>query len=374
MNRTRIFSALCAIVLLLCAASAAAAPPALSAASAVLMEAESGQILAQTDAHRRMPMASTTKIMTALAALEHGDIEDIIRVPPEAVGVEGSSVSLKEGESLTLGELLYALLLESANDAAAAIAVALAGDIPRFADWMNETAARLGMNDTHFTNPHGLDESEHYTTAYDLALLTRYALQNETFAEIVSTKKTSIPWQDGAGTRVLVNHNRLLRVYDGAVGVKTGYTSKSGRCLVSAAERGGVRLIAVTLSAPDDWNDHVALLDYGFSLCTSVLLARDGEISVRLPCLGSPVTEVTASNTGEVRAVLPRTHGPVTVSVETNHVLAAPVAAGDTVGRILFSCDGRQIASVPLVARTAADAVPQRLSFFGRLMNSIRGE
>ncbi|MBQ0124720.1 MAG: D-alanyl-D-alanine carboxypeptidase [Clostridiales bacterium] len=156
------------------------------------------------------------------------------------------------------------MMLQSANDAAAAIAYEIAGGISEFAEMMNAKARELGLENTHFSNPHGLDDTDHYTTARDLAALARYALENETFARIVSTKKITIKMHGGDTSRVLVNHNRLLRTYDDIIGVKTGYTKKCGRTLVSAAERDGVRLICVTLDDGDDWRDHRAMLDAGF--------------------------------------------------------------------------------------------------------------
>ncbi len=332
--------------------TAYAAAPGVSASSAVLIEGDSGRILMDVESHRRMPMASTTKIMTALVALANSSPSDEVIVSEKAVGIEGSSVYLKTGERLTMEQLLYALLLESANDAAAAIAIEVAGSIEAFAQMMNETAAELGLDETHFTNPHGLDDEEHYTTAHDLAMLARHALQNPDFARIAGTYKTTIPLNGTEGTRVLVNHNKMLKIYDGAIGVKTGYTRHSGRCLVSAAERDGVRMIAVTLSAPDDWRDHTAMLDYGFSLYTSVDLAECGEYKCTLSCLGGDVSEITASNHVPVRAVLPAAHGAVTVSYAANRPLCAPVSAGDPVGELIFSCDGAEIARVPLCADT----------------------
>lgn len=347
------------------------AAPDVSASSAILMEAESGTVLVNLDAHRQMRMASTTKIMTALVALTHSDVADKVVVSEKAVGIEGSSVYLKAGETLTMEELLYALLLESANDAAAAIAIAVAGDIPSFADLMNETALEIGLTESHFTNPHGLDDEGHYTTAYDLALLTRYALSNPDFARIVSTYKTTIPLNGAEGTRVLVNHNKMLKSYDGAIGVKTGYTRKSGRCLVSAAERDGVTMIAVTLSAPDDWRDHTALLDYGFSLYTSVQLADIGEYRCTLPCLGADVSEITASNHAEVSSVLPKNHGAITVRFLANRPIAAPILLGDEVGEIVFICDGKEIARVPLCADVEASRVSPPLSLWDRVRGTL---
>ncbi|MBQ8861613.1 MAG: D-alanyl-D-alanine carboxypeptidase, partial [Clostridia bacterium] len=219
-----------------------------SAQSAVLIEAESGKIIYEKDAHTRRGMASTTKIMTALCAIESLPLDTVVTVPQEAAGVEGSSVYLKAGEKLTLENLLYALMLQSANDAAAAVAIATAGSIEGFAELMNAKAAELGLRDTHFENPHGLDGAEHYTTAYELAKIAAHALENEDFARIVSTVKHTVPATESSPARTLVNHNRLLRTYDDIVGVKTGFTKKCGRTLVSAAEREGVRLICVTLN------------------------------------------------------------------------------------------------------------------------------
>ncbi len=344
-----------------------ASAPSVSAASAVLMEADSGRILLDVNAHSRLPMASTTKIMTALVALRHSNPDDLVTVSEKAVGIEGSSVYLKAGEQLTMEQLLYALLLESANDAAAAIAIAVAGDIPAFADLMNETAAEMGLTQSHFTNPHGLDADDHYTTAYDLALLTKHALQDPAFARIVATYKTTIPMGGSEGTRVLVNHNKMLKSYDGAIGVKTGYTRRCGRCLVSAAERDGVTMIAVTLSAPDDWRDHTAMLDYGFSRCTSVTLTKEGEYACTLPCLGGEEESVRVSNHAEARVVLPVEHGPITVTIEANRPLCAPCKAGDAVGTLRFRCDGEEIAHVPLCVDADMPAAKAPLTLKDRL-------
>ena len=248
------------------------ATPSVSAESAVLIEAQSGNVIYSKNTDQRLPMASTTKIITALTALSQAHPDTVITANADAVGVEGSSIYLVEGEALTLEQLLYALLLESANDAAVAIAIGVSGSVEAFAEQMNLLADVLGLQDTHFVNPHGLDHEDHYTTASELAKLTRYALQNELIREIVGTRKTTIPHPGEVGTRLLVNHNKLLRLYEDCIGVKTGFTKRSGRCLVSAAERDGVTLIAVTLNAPNDWNDHTAMLDYGFAKYESVLL------------------------------------------------------------------------------------------------------
>lgn len=314
--------------------------PAVSAQSAVLIEAESGNIICAKNADQRLPMASTTKIMTALTALELSSPEQIICVDARAVGVEGSSIYLTEGEQLTLEQLLYALLLESANDAAVAIAIGISGSVEAFAAEMNRIAAELGLKDTHFVNPHGLDDEEHYTTAYELALLTQHALKNDLLRTIVSTRKTTIPHAGTDGVRLLINHNKLLRLYEGCIGVKTGFTKRSGRCLVSAAQKDGVTLIAVTLNAPDDWNDHTEMFDYGFSCYESVLLCEKEELTHTMAIVGAEEeSAVMLCNTEELRLTLPVDRGEIRTVTEAAHFEYATVYAGDILGKVVFYCD-----------------------------------
>lgn len=232
-----------------------------SAQAALLLDATEGRILFSQNASARLPMASTTKIMTAIVAIENMPTDYVVTVAKEAVGIEGSSIYLYAGEQITCLDLLYGLMLESGNDAAAALAIAVGGTEERFIMLMNEKAKELGLKDTRFSNPHGLPAENHFTSAADLARLTDYALQNELFAEIVSTKKRTAC----EGTRYYVNHNRLLFSYEGMIGVKTGYTQASGRCLVTAASRYGRTLICVTLNDYYCSADHVRMLDSGFS-------------------------------------------------------------------------------------------------------------
>lgn len=245
-------------VLLLCAVLCAVIPHrcfavGVSAKSAVLIETSADRIVYRKNADEKLPMASTTKIMTAICAIENtDDLDRKITVADCAVGVEGSSIYLKHGEHLSVRELVYGLMLSSGNDAAVAIACAVSGDVQRFAALMNETAKKIGVQNTSFKNPNGLDEEGHYTTAYDLARIASYALKNDEFKKIVSTYTTTIPYEGYSYDRRLKNHNKLLKLYDGCIGIKTGFTKKSGRCLVSAAERDGAVLVAVTLNAPDD--------------------------------------------------------------------------------------------------------------------------
>ena len=332
-----------------------------SAKSAILIEASSGDVVYEKNAHERLPMASTTKIMTALVALENCDPDKKFVIPAEATGIEGSSAYLKEGETLTMRELLMCLMLESANDAATAIALLTAGGVPEFAEMMNEKAEGLGLCNTHFENPHGLDSKDHYTTAEDLAKLAAYALGNETFRETVSTKNATVTLHDGEGVRMLSNHNSLLRSYDGAIGVKTGFTKTSGRCLVSAAERDGVTMIAVTLSAPDDWNDHRAMLDYGFSKYTNVKLAVPEQFTCVLPIAGAAGSEnVTCTNTGSFSLTVKNEDAErISTRIETNGLLFAPCDEGSEVGHVVFSLDGKTLGTLPLITLTAA-TVPQK--------------
>ena len=250
-----------------------------SARQAVLLDGYSGETLWEKDPDTPALIASTTKIMTALVVLERCGLGDMVEVPPEAAGVEGSSMYLRAGETLTVEDLLYGLMLASGNDAAAALAIHTAGSPEAFTALMNEKAAELGLRDMHFANPHGLDSPENYASPRSLGRLTMAAMDNPDFRAIVSTRRRN------AGDRVLVNHNKLLGQYPGAVGVKTGYTRAAGRILVGAAEREGRRLISVTLSAPDDWEDHRKLLDYGFSRYETRPLVTAGQQVGTIPLL-----------------------------------------------------------------------------------------
>jgi len=339
------------------------------AKSAVLLCAETGDILYEKNSREHLPMASTTKIMTALVALEKCSLGKDVTVPSSACGIEGSSVYLHEGEHLTMEELLYALLLSSANDAATAIAIEVGGSVNGFADMMNEKAQALGLTDTHFTNPHGLDDEGHFTTAYDLAKLAGYALQNADFRKIVSTYRYEIG--DGDTTRHLMNHNRLLKLYEDAIGVKTGFTKSSGRCLVSAAERDGVTLVAVTLCDPDDWNDHEAMLDFGFSEVESVSLCKIGEISVEIPCAIGEAESITASNREDVSVIMRKCHGDIELKIEVPHYIFKSVSKGDEIGIVRFCCDGKEIGTVSVFA-DCDNVIIKEKGFFERLFDLYR--
>lgn len=328
------------------ASAAPSAPFSLSAQAYTLLDAQSRTTLCAQRERVRLPMASTTKIMTALIALEELPLDTVIKIPKEAVGIEGSSVYLCEGDRYTLEELLYALLLQSANDAAAAIALSVGGSLPRFAELMNEKADEIGLTDTHFVTPHGLDDPLHYTTAEDLALIAAEALSDPTFSKIVATRRHTFQTVEGEKPRVLLNHNKLLVFYEGTVGVKTGFTKKSGRCLVSAARRDGLLLVAVTLNAPSDWSDHTLLLDYGFENYESRLLAAEGELSYSLPLFNTDKT-VTVSNPDEIRITLRRGESTPMPRLSLYPHPVAPITADDVAGYVLYSYQNKTL-SFPL--------------------------
>ncbi|MBQ7308953.1 MAG: D-alanyl-D-alanine carboxypeptidase [Clostridia bacterium] len=366
MKKTAIWIS-CALFLFSIFPLAPSAAPDISAQSAVVIDAETGDVLYEKDAHRRRGMASTTKIMTALVALENTALDTIVTVDPRACGVEGSSVYLFENEKLTMETLLYAMMLQSANDAAAAIAYEIAGGIEEFASLMNEKADAMGLLATHFENPHGLDGETHYTTAYELALISAEALKNDTFRTIVSTVKKTIPLHDGTATRLLVNHNRLLREYDDIIGVKTGFTKKCGRTLVSAAERNGLRLICVTLNDGNDWADHRALLDYGFSLYEETVLADAGALSYTVPVCGGTADCVTVSNAKLLSRMLPRVRGEIRTVIECPRFLYAGVKEGDAIGKAVFYADGRRLGEVALYAEATVPTVPREKNIWQKL-------
>lgn len=340
----------------------------ISAKAAVLYQPDTDSFLFAKNADVRLPMASTTKIMTALVALENSELSDLVEIPGDAVGVEGSSAYLSEGEVLTMEELLYALLLRSANDGAVAIACQIGGDVSGFADMMNERAKSLGLENTSFKNPHGLDDEEHYTTAADLAKIAAEALRNENLKKICSTYKKSFATEDKS--RLYVNHNKLLNMYDGCIGMKTGYTKKSGRCLVGAAERDGLTFIAVTLDAPDDWRDHRELFDLGFNTLERVVLAEEGDYTYSLPVSGGDKDSVTVKNTEGASLILPKGEHSINEYIKLSETTKAPIRSGDVFGEVIFTLDGEKISSVKLVAEDNINKKEEK-GFFKKLLEKI---
>lgn len=369
----RLLAILGAAVLTLPApAVSGAEEPAVTAKGAVLMEAGAGRILWSQNGEERLPMASTTKIMTALLTLEQPGLDEVFTVNAQAIRVEGTSMGLTEGSQATLRTLAAGMLLASGNDAANAAAVRVAGTQADFVMMMNRRAAQLGMKDTNFETPSGLDGQSHYSTAADMALLARAALENPDFRSLCSQTSLELCYGNPPYDRWLANHNRLLKEYPGCIGLKTGFTKKAGRCLVSAAEREGVTLICVTLSDPNDWRDHTALLDWGFSRVRRTELPGPWTVAVT----GGEGESVTVSP-GESPAVcvleeeLPR----ITWSVELPPFLYAPVEPGQPVGTARCLLDGREYAAIPLIAENAAAAreIPEPSSLWERLCRWIAG-
>jgi D-alanyl-D-alanine carboxypeptidase len=335
-----------------------------SAKGAVLLEMQNKKIAYGNNPHIKLPMASTTKIMTAIVVIENASLDDVVVIEPCMTNVEGSSIYLQVGEKLTISDLLFALLLESANDASVALAYSVGGSIENFAKMMNDKACELGLSQTHFTNPHGLDNDEHYTTPYELGLIAVYAMESPVFSKIVSTYKKEIPLNNGEGVRVLINHNKLLRAYDGAIGIKTGFTKKSGRCLVSCAERDGVKLVCVTLNAPNDWNDHKAMLDFCFEKYENFKLTDDYSYTIRLNSIGGDKESFLAKSQGALNLTLEKNNVNISAVLEANRLISAPINKGDTVGRIVFYNNDLEIGSVPVKAAENVKTLNYKKSFF----------
>ena len=320
----------------------------ISAKSAVLYQPETDNFLYCKNADARLPMASTTKIMTALVALENSDMDEIVEVDDSAIGIEGSSAYLKSGDVLSMEELIYALLLQSANDAAVAIACHIGGDTDGFVRMMNSKAEELGLVNTNFVNPNGLDSEEHYTTARELSLIAANALKNEEFKKIVSTHKKT--FSNDERIRTYVNHNKLLHLYDGCIGVKTGFTKKSGRCLVGAAEKDGLTFISVTLDAPNDWNDHSAMLNYGYDRLERICLADELDHIYRIPIIDGVKNSITVGNTEGASIITERENQVIDEHIRLVRYAIAPINRGDILGEIIYTVNGEVAARVPLVA------------------------
>jgi len=301
------------------------------------MDGGTGTILAEQNADTQMLVASTTKILTAALVIVHtDDLDEIVTILPEAVGIEGSSMYLRAGEEISVRDLLYGLMLASGNDAATALAYHAAGGIAEFAALMNEKAAELGMEHSHFSNPHGLDAEDHLSTARDMAILTAWAIELEDFVQIASTRQVQ------AAGRSLVNHNKLLWRYPGTLGVKTGYTKASGRSLVSAAERDGTTLICVTLSAPDDWDDHEALYDWGFVRFKYHGPIRAEDIFATVPVISGMQEQVDVIPEMSL-SLLVSPDDVVTVEAHVPSFVYAEVRAGEQAGLVRVLVNGETV-------------------------------
>ncbi len=325
-----------------------------SAKYACLIDGQTGRVLFEKNGYETHSMASTTKIMTALLALENAKESEIVTVSAGAAGTEGSSMYLKAGETLPMSDLLYGLMLSSGNDAAIAIAEHIAKDVNAFAEMMTEKAKAIGAKNTAFKNPNGLDEEGHFTTACDLALITKEALLNPRFAEIVATKNKTLKGDDDSVPRSFHNHNKLLSLYPGCVGVKTGFTKKTGRCLVSAAKRDNEFLICVTLNAPNDWNDHKTMLDYGFSVLEASPLILENMVLKSVPTKNGDCSalDLVAGETFYTTVQDKESLSHIKLDYLIPETIEAPIKAGTKIGRLTIRYDKQMLREVDLLAGT----------------------
>ena len=349
MNKEIITICILSAILLPGPVFAAQSPLALTAKSAIVIEASTGEILYENNAEERRYPASTTKIMTIITALEAGNINDIVTVGPNAVNTEGSSMGLLVAERMKMQDLLYGVALVSGNDAAVAVAEHISGSVAGFAGLMTEKARKIGASRTNFANSSGLPDPNHYSTAYDLARIAAYGYKNPKFAEIVGTLLKDIPRKNNQNI-TYYNENRLLQIYSGANGVKTGYTDDAGRCLVAAAKRGNIQLIAVVLDADYMFTDSMHLLDYGFNQLQEIEMARAGDLvdtvqvsdgiadAAHAVARDSLFVPVAYSNRGAFRTV-----------VEIAKTISAPVSAGQKVGVVKVLFHDKEVASTDVI-------------------------
>ena len=333
----------------------------IGAQKAILLDADSGRTLYEKQPDSHSLIASTTKIMTALVVCEQCNVLDRVKIPKEAVGIEGSSVYLTEGEVLTVQELLYGMMLHSGNDAATALAIYCGGTVEEFVQRMNDKAHALGLEGTHFENPNGLDAPGHYSTARDLAVLAAYAMENPVFYKTVSAKSVKV------GDRYLTNHNKLLWRVEGADGVKTGYTQAAGRTLVSSATRNGRRIIVVTLDAPGDWSDHAALHEEAFSRFSVQRVVTEGDLVGTLEVAGGEncTVEVRAARDCDYSLAADET---VQLALPGPGFAYAPVVEGADAGHCYVLIRGKAVAKVPVVyGQTIEQTEEEEKGFFARL-------
>ena len=338
-----------------------------SARSAIVLDGDSGRVLWEKNAQEECLIASTTKIMTALVVLEQGTLEDTVEIPAEATGIEGSSMYLTAGERLTVEDLLYGMMLSSGNDAAVALAIYVSGSPEAFAREMNRKAQALGLVHTGFANPNGLDQEGNYSTAADLGRLAAAAMENPDFRRIVSAKTYQCPGH------TMTNHNKLLWQYEGAVGVKTGFTKRAGRILVGSAERKGRRLISVTIHAPEDWQDHRRMLDYGFSQYVTETLVAAGQRVGTMPVMSGCCDTVSLrAAQGLDASVLPGESAEYRLL--TGPFRYAPVEQGEILGTLQVYLGRRLVGQMPVYAGEQVLPLPQPPTLWQRLQTIIFGE
>ena len=343
--------------------------PNVTATAAIIIEASTGHVLYERKADAHMFPASTTKMMTLITALEHGGLDEIVTVGPGAYNAEGSTLWLEVGEKIPLGELLYGMMLISGNDGAIAIAEHCGGNVPDFAAKMTKRAQELGAVNTNFTNANGLPDTNHYTTARDLAIMAAHGFTLPHFEDIVGAKEVSFPWIHDS-TKLLRNENQMLWLYRGANGIKTGYTEAAGRCLVTSAKQNGVQLIAVVLDSLYIWNDSIFLLDYGFGRVSSQTLIQSGQVVKALPIISGRRKSMQVKAAGEIiMPVFEGDNNAYEIVYDLPESLTAPITSGETIGKIrVILPDGREAASVDVV--TTLDV--EQKSFFRLILDKIR--
>ena len=363
---------LIAVLLLLAAcgrvcAASASEPFHVAAKGAVLIDADSGRVLFAQNADRRLPMASTTKVMTALLALENASLDEKVTAGKNAAGVPGTSLYLSRGETLSMEHMLYGLMLRSGNDAAVAVAEHIAGSVPAFADMMNAKAEALGAN-AHFVNPHGLDADGHGISALGLALVMREAMKNEDFRKITGTRRKIIPWVGNEYSRVLENKNRLLKTYAGATGGKTGYTGRAGRCLVFSAERDGLSLIGAVLNCPTWFDTAAVILDYGFENFRSEVALERGQPIDTVAVRGGVSASVEIVADAPLRTAVPIGER-IIIERRLPKQIEAPVEAGQPLGTALLKAGGTALAECRLVAASSV----RRRDLWASVIQLLRG-
>lgn len=337
-----------------------------SAQAAAVIECGTNTVLYAKNEHEKLPMASTTKVMTAIIAIECGNPDEVFAVCDEAYGVEGSSIYLLKNERISLRDLLYGLMLRSGNDAAVAIAHKIGGSTEGFVDLMNDKAHEIGAYDTHFANPNGLPSDEHYTTAYDLALICSYAMKNEIFRTIVGTQYYTA--DSGDVHRTMMNKNKLLTQYDGANGIKTGYTKAAGKCLTFSAEREGMSIVGVVLNCPDMFPDSMKIMDRCFSEYSLYTVVRKGTPVLRTDVYNSDVQTVLVT-ANDIKVPVKKSEGiSLSTRVYARERLSAPIDKGTCGGRLDLYKGDTLIASCPLVAESSAEPA----SFFHHLHTVIQ--
>ena len=331
-----ILGGLTALLFFVFCSGEAMAAPTVSAQACALLEL-SGRVLYEENAEAKLPMASTTKVMTAILAIENGNFSDVVTVSENAAGIEGSSMYLSAGETITLEDLVYGLMLASGNDAAYAIAEHIGGSAEQFIEMMNNKAQEIGAAGTHFVTPNGLHDEAHYTTAKDLAKIACYAMQNETFCDVVATTSKDLPADEDSPARYLRSKNKILYLYEGGNGIKTGYTKAAGKCLVAGAQREGMQLVSVVLNDYDMFEDSMELLDYGFANYQMQRLASSGDVFGEVPVEGGVKDLVSVAISEDISLPLRENEGTmVKTTVDLPEKLEAPVEAGEVIGSVTF--------------------------------------